>query len=255
MISGDRTPAPKPRARRLRAPASNPLPYAAAITTVGVSAALAWAMFPRFELANIVMVYLLGVVIVAMRFGRAASALASILSVAAFDFFFVPPYYTFAVTDSQYLITFIVMLVVALVISGLTVRSRDQAEAARTQERRTAVLYSLSRELAAARGLDTLRDLALRHLLEVFGRRMAILMPAADGCLQQRAGQLAPFNMDTSDLAVAQWAFEHRQTAGAGTDNVPGAQMRFEPLLSSRGVVGVLGIRPAEPHAFDDPEE
>ena len=255
VISGDGTPTPAPRTRRLRAPASNPLPYAAAIGAVGASTALAWAMFPRFELSNIVMVYLLGVVVVAMRFGRTASALASVLSVAAFDFFFVPPYLTFAVTDTQYLITFAVMLVVALVISGLTVRSRDQAEAARTQERRTAVLYSLSRELAAARGLDTLLELALRHLLEVFGGRMAILMPAADGRLQQRAGQLAPFNMDSTDLAVAQWAFDHRQPAGAGTDNVPGAQMRFEPLLSSRGAVGVLGIRPAEPHAFDDPEE
>jgi len=212
-------------------------------------------MFPRFELSNIVMVYLLGVVIVAMRFGRAASALASVLSVAAFDFFFVPPYYTFAVSDSQYLITFAVMFVVALVISGLTVRTRDQAEAARTQERRTAALFSLSRELAAAREIATLLEAAVRHLIEVFGGRIVILLPDAAGRLQQRAGQLAPFNMDANDLAVAQWAFEHRAAAGAGTDNVPGAQMRFEPLQSSRGVVGVVGMRPAEPHAFDAPEQ
>jgi two-component system sensor histidine kinase KdpD len=255
VISGDGIPAPAPRARRLRAPAADPLPYAAAVGAVAASTALAWLMFPRFELSNIVMIYLLGVVVVAMRFGRAASALASILSVAAFDFVFVPPYFTFAVSDSQYMITFAVMLVVALVISGLTVRSRDQAQAARTQERRTAVLYSLSRELAASRGLDTLLELALRHLLEVFGGRIVILLPGADGRLVQRAGQLAPFNMDATDFAVAQWAFEHRQAAGAGTDNVPGAQMRFEPLSSSRGVVGVLGIRPTEPHAFDAPEE
>src|SRR5205814_10599761 len=133
--SGDGTPAP-PRRRRVRPPAGKPLPYAAALATVLASTLLAWLMFPRFELANIIMVYLLGVVIVAMRFGRVASALASVLSVAAFDFFFVPPYYTFAVSDSQYLVTFLVMFVVALVISGLTVRTRDQAEAARTQDRR-----------------------------------------------------------------------------------------------------------------------
>jgi len=82
-----------------------------------------------------------------------------------------------------------------------------------------------------------------------------ILLPDATGRLEQRAGQLAPFNMDASDLAVAQWAFEHRAAAGAGTDNVPGAQMRFEPLTSSRGVVGVVGMRPAEPRAFDAPEQ
>jgi len=254
VISGHGAPAPAPR-RRMRPPADGVVSYAVALGAVLSSTALAWLMFPRFELANIIMVYLLGVVVVALRFGRVASALASVLSVAAFDFFFVPPYLTFAVTDSQYLVTFCVMLVVALVISGLTVRTREQAEGARAQERRTAALYSLGRELAAARSLDTLLDLALRHLLEVFGGRIVILMPDANGRLQQRAGQLAPFNMDANDLAVAQWAFEHRAAAGAGTDNVPGAQMRFEPLTSSRGVVGVVGMRPSEPHAFDAPEQ
>ena len=253
VISGDGTPAPT-RRRRLRPPGGRPLPYAAAVGTVLASTLLAWLMFPRFELANIIMVYLLGVVIVAMRFGRVASALASVLSVAAFDFFFVPPLLTFAVSDTQYLVTFAIMLVVGLVISDLTARTREAAEGARAQERRTATLYSLSRELAASRGLDTLLDLALRHLLEVFGGRIVILMPDASGRLQERAGQLAPFNMDASDFAVAQWAYEHQAAAGAGTDNVPGAQMRFEPLKSSRGIVGVVGMRPAEPHAFDAPE-
>jgi two-component system, OmpR family, sensor histidine kinase KdpD len=254
VISGDGTPTPTRRART-RPRAGRPVPYAAAIAIVLSSTLLAWLMFPRFELSNIVMVYLLGVVVVSMRFGRAASALASVLSVAAFDFFFVPPYYTFAVSDSQYLVTFLVMFVVALVISGLTVRTRDQAEAARTQERRTAALFSLSRELAAAREIPPLLEAAVRHLIEVFGGRIVILLPDATGRLEQRAGQLAPFNMDASDLAVAQWAFEHRAAAGSGTDNVPGAQMRFEPLTSSRGVVGVVGMRPAEPHAFDAPEQ
>jgi two-component system, OmpR family, sensor histidine kinase KdpD len=254
VISGDGMPARTPR-RRVRPPSGGSLPYAASLAAVLLSTLLAWLMFPRFELSNIIMVYLLGVVLVALRFGRVASALASVLSVAAFDFFFVPPYLTFAVTDSQYLVTFGVMLIVALVISGLTVRTREQAEGARAQERRTATLYSLSRELAAARGLETLLDVALRHLLEVFGGRIVILMPDGNGRLQQRAGQLAPFNMDVSDFAVAQWAFDHRAAAGAGTDNVPGAQMRFEPLASSRGVVGVVGMRPAEPHAFDAPEQ
>src|SRR5436309_1371521 len=195
VISGDGTPAPTPRTRT-RPRAGRPLAHAAAVATVLASTLLAWLMFPRFELANIIMVYLLGVVIVAMRFGRAASALASVLSVAAFDFFFVPPYFTFAVSDSQYLITFAVMFVVALVISGLTVRTRDQAEAARTQERRTAALFSLSRELAAAREIAPLLEAAVRHLIEVFGGRIVILLPDATGRLEQRAGQLAPFNMD-----------------------------------------------------------
>src|SRR5262249_4933306 len=184
VISGDGRPAPTPR-RRVRPPAGGPLPYVAAVG-MGVSCtALAWPVFPRFGLSNIILVYLLCVVLVALPFGPIASGLAPVVSVAAFDFVFVPPYFTFAVSDSQYLVTFLVMLVVALVISGLTVRTRDQAEGARAQERRTATLYSLSRELAASRGLDSLLEVALRHLLEVFGGRIVILMPDANGRLQQ----------------------------------------------------------------------
>src|SRR5207302_9799470 len=94
VISGDGTPSPT-RRRRWRSPPGSPLPYAAAVGAVLASTLLAWLMFPRFELSNIIMVYLLGVVIVSMRFGRVASALASVLSVAAFDFVFVQPYLTF----------------------------------------------------------------------------------------------------------------------------------------------------------------
>src|SRR3989440_440701 len=209
VISGDGTPAPTPRTRT-RPRAGRPLAYAAAIAAVLSSTALAWLMFPSFELSNIVMVYLLGVVVVAMRFGRAASVLASLLSVAAFDFFFVPPYFTFAVSDSQYLVTFLVMFVVALVISGLTVRTRDQAEAARTQERRTAALFSLSRELAAAREIAPLLDAAVRHLIEVFGGRIVGLLPRGAGPPRQRAGPLAAVHIDASDRAVAPGALQHR---------------------------------------------
>ena len=86
-------------------------------------------MFPHVGLSNLIMVYLLGVVVVATRAGRGPTALASVLSVAVFDFFFVPPYLSFAVSDTEHLITFTVMLIVALVISGLTVRIRAQADA------------------------------------------------------------------------------------------------------------------------------
>jgi two-component system, OmpR family, sensor histidine kinase KdpD len=228
--------------------------YGIAVGAVAACTALAAAMFPRFELANIIMLYLLAVVGVAMHAGRGPSALASLLSVAAFDFFFVPPYMTFAVTDSQYVVTFLVMLIVALVTSGLTIRTRQQAESAERREERTAALYALSRELASTRGLQPLLDIAIRHVIEVFGGRAVIMMPGADGRLEPRADMLAPFSLDPNDRAVAQWAYDHRQPAGTGTDNVPGAQMLCVPLSASRGVVGVLGMRLADPHAFDAPE-
>jgi len=107
---------------------------------VTISTAVAWAMFPYFAVSNLIMVYLLGVIIVATRYGRGASLVATLLSVSAFDFFFVPPYFTFAVSDTQYVVTFAVMFAVAVVVSHLTKRIRDQADAARDREERTASL-------------------------------------------------------------------------------------------------------------------
>jgi two-component system sensor histidine kinase KdpD len=195
------------------------------------------------------------VIAVSLRTGRGPSVLASVLSVAAFDFFFVPPRFTFAVSDSQYLLTFAVMLIVALVVSGLTVSIRAQAESARERERRTSALYAMSRELAGTRGLTELLGVALRHVVDVFGGRMAILLPDGTGRLEPRVSLLAPFHLDPNDIAVAQWAFEHAQAAGMGTDNLPGAQMLFVPLLASRGIVGVLGMRLGDPHLFDAPDQ
>ena len=130
------------------------------------------------------MVYLLGVTLVAMRCGRLAAIMASVLSVAAFDFFFVSPHLSFAVSDLEYLVTFAVMLLVALVISTLTVRLRQQAEAARYRERRTAALYALSRELASTPDTNGLLRAAARHLHEVFESQVSLLLPNATGRLQ-----------------------------------------------------------------------
>ena len=174
---------------------------------------------------------------------------------AAFDFFFVPPYFTFAVSDTQYLVTFAVMLVVALVISSLTVRIRAQAESARERERRMASLYAMSRELAGARSVGALREAAVRHIAEVFGSRVVVLLPQPDGRLAPDEGDAAHFPLDASELAVSQWVHEHGQVAGQGTDTLPGASGLYLPLTGSRGGVGVLGVRPVDPRPLQAPEQ
>jgi two-component system sensor histidine kinase KdpD len=155
--------------------------YAQAIGAVAAATAIAWPMFPLFEPANLMMAYLLAVVVVAARHGRGPSVVASILGVGAFDFFFVPPYLTFAVADTQYLLTFAVMLVVGLVVSGLTTRIRRQAEAARAREERTAALYAMSRELAGTGSVPELVAVAQRHIGAVFDADVAVFEPDADG--------------------------------------------------------------------------
>jgi two-component system sensor histidine kinase KdpD len=239
---------------RLRSRPAGATAYGLAVLAVLVSTGAAAVMFPHFELSNIVMAYLLGVVAVAARLGRGPAVLAVLLSVAAFDFFFVPPYLSFAVSDSQYLVTLTVMLTVALVISDLTVRVTTQAEAARARERRTAALYALNRELAGTRGTSELLEVGIRHVVDVLGGQIAILLPDDQGHLQTRATLMSPFRLEPNDVAVAQWAYEHGQLAGAGTDNLPRGQMLFVPLRASRGAVGVLGIRPSQPGALEDAE-
>jgi two-component system, OmpR family, sensor histidine kinase KdpD len=210
-------------------------------------------VFPFFETANLVMVYLIGVIAVATSHGRGPSLLASALSVAAFDFFFVPPFLTFAVSDARYVLTFIVMLLVGAVTSTLTVRIRTQALAAREREQRTAALYAMSRELASTRGVDELLAVALRHISEVFRSQVVVLLPDIHGRLAPWFG--GQYALDANELGVSRWVFDHRQLAGLGTATLPGASALYLPLIASRGPVGVLGIRPADPHALDAPEQ
>ena len=228
-------------------------PYGQAVAVVAAATGLAWVMFPFFQLASIIMVYLLGVILVATRHGRGPSFLASLLSVVAFDFFFVPPYLTFAVSDAEYLITFAVMLLAGFVISGLTVRIRAQAEAARQREQQTAALYAMSREFASTRGLDALLDIAVRHISEVFRSQVVLLLPDADGRLAPAAARRSSTWTPTRSPSPA-GCTSITTRPDWGPTTLPGARALYVPLMAPRGPVGVLGIRPRSADEFDTPE-
>lgn len=229
--------------------------YGWGLLAVSICTALAWLMFPLFDLANLTMVYLLGIVVIATRGGRGPSILASILSVAALNFCFVEPRFTLLVSDPQFLITFGVMLVVALIISTLTVRVRQQAEAARQRERRTAALYALTREFASKRGLQNLPRAAVRHIGEVFESQAVVLLPDVSGRVFLQTGDQELFGLEASEQGVAQWVYDHNQMAGLGTDTLPGSKALYLPLIASQKTVGVLGVRPAQPQRMLDPEQ
>ncbi len=229
--------------------------YGLALLSVTLASTVAWWMFPYFGLANIIMVYLIEVVVVAIRCGRGPSVLASVINVAVFDFFFVPPYFSFAVSDVQYLLTFAVMLVVALVISNLAVRIRQQAEMARYRERRTGVLYAMSRDLATHRGAGVLANLSAKHLRDVFDSQVAIFLANQDKRLQLQRGEQLFFEFDPKEAGVAQWVFEHNERAGLGTDTLPGASALYLPLVGSASPIGVVAVRPAQPGLVLDQDQ
>jgi two-component system sensor histidine kinase KdpD len=220
-----------------------------------IATAIDWLMFPYFATANLIMMYLIAVIVIAIRGGRGPSVLASVLSVATFDFFFVPPYFSFAVSDIQYLLTFGVMLVVALVISNLAVRLHQQAELARYRERRTGVLYAMSRDLAMHRGTSMLAHLSSRHLREVFDGQVAIFLADPDKRLQLQRGEELYFEFDPKEAGVAQWVFDHSERAGLGTDTLPGSSALYLPLVGSSGAIGVVAVRPRDPGLLLDPEQ
>jgi len=245
----------QPLVRRSLRRTSEVSAYAYASFGVLIATAIAWLMFPHFTAANLIMMYLIAVIVIAIRWGRGPSVLASILSVASFDFFFVPPYFTFAVSDAQYLLTFGVMLVVALVISNLAVRIRQQAELARAREKRTGVLYAMSRDLATHRGTSMLAQLAAKHLRDVFDAQVAIFLADADKRVQLQRGELLFFELDPKESGVAQWVFDHSERAGLGTDTLPGASAPYLPLVGSAGAIGVVAVRPTESSRLLDPDQ
>jgi two-component system sensor histidine kinase KdpD len=225
------------------------------IATVGVCTGIAALMFPFVALTDLAMVYLLGVVFTASRTGKGPAFLATLLSVLAFDFCFVPPRYTFAVSSTNYLVTFAVMFAVAFVIGRLTLKVRDQAKAARHRERRTAALYSLSRKLVHERGIEQLSAIAMKHISEVFSSHVVVLVPNERGNLTVPATGPGTFALDQKELSVAQWTFDHRQRAGLGTDTLSGARALYLPLAAASRTVGVIGILPGPVHSFFDQEQ
>jgi two-component system sensor histidine kinase KdpD len=229
--------------------------YAWAAVVVGIATAIAAAMHPYFELANQVMVYLLAVMLVAARFGRGPSVLASVLAVLSFDFFFVPPRFSFAVSDTQYIVTFAVMLAVGVIMSNLAANIRTRARIAGYREQRTAALYEMSRELARADNADEMLRSAVGHVGRVFEAQAVILLPDAEGRIRQPAGASTSASLHGADLSVAQWVFDHDEPAGLGTDTLPAARAHYLPLPGSARRIGVLALEPANPRRLFVPEQ
>jgi two-component system sensor histidine kinase KdpD len=229
--------------------------YGWAVLITAVCTALAFVIYPRFELSNLVMIYLLGVTIAGLRLGRGPSLLTSILNVLSFDFFFVPPRFTLAISDVQYFVTFAVMLLIALVIANLMASIRQQTRVAGARERRTALLYAMSRELAATRGLSPLARVAVSHVAEVFQCKAVLLLPDAAGELQYPRDGALDVSFLHADLAVAQWVVDHGHRAGLGSDTLAAAPGLYLPLGDESRKLGVLAVLPENQRRVLLPEQ
>lgn len=229
--------------------------YAWALATSAIATAIAFAMYPSFELANIVMGYVLASTIAAVRFGRGPAIVAAIANVLAFDFCFVPPRFTFSVADVQYIVTFVVMLIVAVTIANLMASVRQQTRVAGARERRTALLYAMSRELAATRGTSSMAQVAVRHVAEVFDCKAVVLLPDANGRLHYPREAPIEGSFRKADLSIAQWVVDHAKRAGLGSDTLPAAPALYVPLSDDRQRLGVLAVLPENRRRILLPEQ
>ncbi|KQV81175.1 DUF4118 domain-containing protein [Rhizobacter sp. Root1221] len=234
-------------------PKSPWLPYAWSAAVCGGAALFTAPLHSMLELTNIVMLFLLAVVFVAVRFGRGPAVLAAFLSVGAFDFFYVPPRFTFSVGDAQYLLTFAVMLVVALVIGQLTAGLKFQASVATSREERVRALYEMSRDLSGALMPQQIAEIAARFLKSEFGARVALMVAGPD----DRVTSPVPVAdlPDGIEAGVAQWAFDHAEAAGHGTNTLPASPVLYLPLKAPMRMRGVLVIGPRDPARLAGPEQ
>ncbi len=223
---------------------------------IGSSAAVTLIATPLrlwFDQTNIVMLFLLAVVLVAMRYGRRPALAAAVVNVLAFDFFFVAPRFSFAITDIQYVLTFGVMMAVGLIVGQLTASLRYQARVATHREERARSLYEMARALGEALTLEQVAEIGDRSIERAFDAKALVLI--ADPHERLAAASAGIGATPAYDASLAQWAFDHRQAAGQGTDTLPASPALYVPLQAPTRNRGVIVVEPANPKLLVVPEQ
>jgi two-component system, OmpR family, sensor histidine kinase KdpD len=217
---------------------------------------LSMPLMTYFDRSNIVAIFILTVVLVGVRLGRGPAALAAVLSVCAFDFFFVPPRFSFEVSDVQYLLTFFIMLAVGLIAGQLTAGLRFQARVASHREERAGSLYEIARDLSGAVEVEQVVRISDESIQRTFRASAALLLPDADGRLMAATNTAATPDAGLAvEIGTAQWAFDRGQPAGFGTDTLPGSEVLYIPLRAPTKARGVLAVKAHNRRLLRIPEQ
>jgi two-component system, OmpR family, sensor histidine kinase KdpD len=245
VIAGDALadePVPKKTvAAAERARSRDPRPYLAALVAVGLALCAGIAIRPWLGIENVDLVFLTAVVGVAVRFGLLPSLAASVAASLCYNFFFLPPIYTFTITDPTNVAAFFFFIVMAIIVSNVAARVRVQAVTAISRARTTESLYSFSRKLAGVGTIDDVLWATAYQTALMLKVRVVLLLPE-DGSIVVKAGYPPEDTLDDADLAAAKWAWQNDRPAGRGSDTLPGAKRLFLPMRTGRGAVGVVGI-------------
>jgi two-component system sensor histidine kinase KdpD len=245
VISSEEKTLQKPVPMEPLLPASLPQDYIASLVLIAFITIIGWLIKSFISPANLVMLYLLAVVIIAFKRGLKPAIFTAVIGVIAFDFFFIPPHLTFRVSDTEYLITFAGMIIVGALISLLVARAHEHAYAAQIREKETGTLYALSQDLAVAVEVNSIVAAVAKHISGIFQWESVFLLPEGNELVMREASP--GLRLDADDIAVATWAYQHGTIAGYDTDTLHGSPLRYIPLQSTQGVLGIMGVKPAEP--------
>jgi two-component system sensor histidine kinase KdpD len=245
VIAGDELagePIPQKTVRTAEAAQSlDPRSYLAALAGVGIALGVGVAIQPWLGIENVDLVFMTAIVAVAVRFGLWPSLLASVVASLCYNFFFLPPIYTFTITDPTNVAAFVFFIVMAMLVSNVAARVRTQAVAAMARARATEALYAFSRKLAGVGTLDDVLWATAYQTALMLKVRVVLLLPE-NGSLAVRAGYPPEDMLDDADLAAAKWAWQNDRPAGRGSDTLPGAKRLFLPMRTGRGAIGVVGV-------------
>jgi two-component system sensor histidine kinase KdpD len=219
------------------------------LIVISISTAVNFALLPFFELTNLIMVYLLGTMVVAMRGSKPTAAFSAVMGVLCFNFFFVPPRFTFRVSDTHYIFTFVVMFLAAMIISHLTIRLRSEAEAARQGQNRTALMHAFTQELATARSLGEFLPIALKRISEIFNSHVTAFIFDSDRKILIEK-YLSGTASTEKEYGVAHWVYERGEPVGLGTSSLSSEDSYYMPLVGASGPVGVLKLKPRSPSSL-----
>jgi two-component system, OmpR family, sensor histidine kinase KdpD len=232
----------------------DPRPYGAALVAVAVALALAELIQAWIGATNSDLVFLTAVVAVAVRFGLWPSLFASVASALAYNFFFLPPIYTFTIADPHNVTAFGFFTLVAVIVSSVAARGRTQAVATMERARTTESLYAFSRKLAGAGTLDDVLWATAYQTALMLKVWVVLLLPER-GTIAVKTGYPPEDILDEADIAAAKWAWENNRVAGRGSDTLPGAKRLFLPMHTGRGAIGVMGIDSDKPGPLLTPDQ
>jgi two-component system, OmpR family, sensor histidine kinase KdpD len=258
VIAGDELtgePIPKKSVKAAEAPTTfDPVPYGAAVLAVAAALGLGALIKPYFGVENVDLVFLTAVVGIAVRYGLLPSLFASVVASLAYNFFFLPPIFTFTIADPTNVAAFTFFILVALIVSNVAARGRTSAVIAHGRVRSIESLYAFSKKLAGVGTMDDVLWATAYQAALMLKVRVVLLLPEA-ATIAVKAGYPPEDMLDEADIAAAKWAWDNNRAAGRGSDTLPGAKRLFLPMRTGRGAIGVVGIDSDKPGPLLTPDQ